>query len=254
MFEQTLLTQPASAQKTGAFAVSLTAQMCVLGVLVIGPLLYTQTLPFIPLKLGITLGPPPPPPPPPPVTQTRTDVPSGPSLSTPTRRIFVPREAPSSPPSSSAPDVLAPVGAPVDFGDHVEVGPIGALTGGGPTGLPQFKGDPTPTRVVAVATPIVESPAKPVTVSGAVLASKLITKVVPQYPGAARTLHVSGVVRLLGIIGVDGHVKSLRALEGHPLLRKAAEDAVWQWVYSPTYLTGKPVEVEASIEVNFALN
>jgi hypothetical protein len=35
---------------------------------------------------------------------------------------------------------------------------------------------------------------------------------------------------------------------------KAAEDAVWHWVYSPTYLTGKPVEVEASIEVNFALN
>src|SRR5262245_57592385 len=89
MFEQTLLTQPASAQKTGAFAVSLTAQMCVLGVLIIGPLLYTQTLPLIPPKLEITLGPPPPPPPPPEARPTTPTTTTGASLGLPARREFV---------------------------------------------------------------------------------------------------------------------------------------------------------------------
>lgn len=252
MFEQTLLTQPASAQKTGAFAISLTAQMCVLGVLIIGPLLYTQTLPFLAPKLESLRVIKDPPPPPPPVVQTRTDVHSGPTLGPPVRRIYVPPAVPTHLPTPGSQEVLVPDGAVIEFGDHVDIGPIG--TPGETSGLPQFKGDPPSTRVATVAAPTVEPPAKPVPLSGAVLASKLITKVVPAYPSSARTLHVSGVVRLIGIIGVDGHVKSLRVLEGHPLLRQAAEDAVKQWVYSPTYLTGRPVEVEASIEVNFTLN
>lgn len=253
MFEQTLLTQPASAQKTGAFAVSLTAQMCVLGVLIVGPLLYTQTLPLLPTKIDIGFTPPPPPPPPTPqVEQTRTDIQPGPSLGPSVRRVFVPRAVPTSLVEPGSSNVLAPEG-PVEFGP-AEPGPIGVPNGGGPSPLPGFKGDPGPAKTATVASPVVDPPKGPVTVSGAVLASKLITKVVPQYPSAARAVRVSGLVRLIAIIGVDGHVKSLRVLEGHPLLRKAAEAAVWQWVYSPTTLGSRPVEVEASIEVNFALN
>ena len=43
-------------------------------------------------------------------------------------------------------------------------------------------------------------------------------------------------------------------LSGHPLLVKAAVDAVSQWVYKPTFLSGKPVEVDAPIIVTFRLN
>jgi protein TonB len=42
-------------------------------------------------------------------------------------------------------------------------------------------------------------------------------------------------------------------LAGHPLLVKAAMDAVRQWVYAPTLLNGEPVEVQAPIEVRFVL-
>jgi periplasmic protein TonB len=45
----------------------------------------------------------------------------------------------------------------------------------------------------------------------------------------------------------------LRILAGHPLLGKAAIDAVARWRYQPTLLNGDPVEVITEIDVNFAL-
>ena len=83
--------------------------------------------------------------------------------------------------------------------------------------------------------------------------SKLIKKVVPAYPTLAHQMHASGTVRLLGIIARDGHVRDLRVLSGHPLLQQAARDAVNQWIYSPTILSGQPVEVESPIDVIFEL-
>jgi protein TonB len=251
MFEQTLLTQPASAQKTGAFAMSLTAQMCVLGVLIVGPLLYTQTLPLLPPKIDITFTPPAPPLPPVSRVQETTTTTSASPLMT-VRRAFV---APATTGLRTI-AVAGPMTLPeVDAGDFA--GPVG-FTGIGDAsvniGGSMPRVEPLPARTATVATAIIEPPAAPVQINTGVLASKLITKVVPEYPAAAKAVHAAGVVRLLAIVGVDGHVKSLRVLEGHPLLRRAAEDAVRQWIYSPTYLSGRPVEVEAAIEVNFALN
>jgi protein TonB len=40
-------------------------------------------------------------------------------------------------------------------------------------------------------------------------------------------------------------------VSGHPLLVKAALDAVRQWVYRPTLLNGQAVEVIAPIDVIF---
>jgi protein TonB len=43
-------------------------------------------------------------------------------------------------------------------------------------------------------------------------------------------------------------------ISGPPLLVQAAVDAVRQWVYRPTMLNSKPVEVIAPIEVIFSLS
>ena len=56
------------------------------------------------------------------------------------------------------------------------------------------------------------------------------------------------------IIGAAGNVRNLQVLSGPPLLVKAAVDAVSQWRYQPTLLTGVPVEVATEIDVNFTLN
>jgi protein TonB len=47
---------------------------------------------------------------------------------------------------------------------------------------------------------------------------------------------------------VQAHVVS-----GHPLLIKAALNAVLQWKYEPTLLNGTPVAIEMEVNVNFKL-
>ena len=83
--------------------------------------------------------------------------------------------------------------------------------------------------------------------------AKLLRKVMPVYPALARSARISGVVRLVGIIGKDGTIQNLQLVSGHPLLAHAALEAVQQWIYKPTLLNGTPVEVIAPIEVNFTL-
>ena len=61
------------------------------------------------------------------------------------------------------------------------------------------------------------------------------------------------MVRLQAIIGKDGSIEQLEVISGHPLLQQAALDAVRQWVYQPTLLEGKPVEVDTTIDVAFQL-
>jgi periplasmic protein TonB len=94
----------------------------------------------------------------------------------------------------------------------------------------------------------------PVKVSEGVLQAQLITRVEPRYPSLALQTKTEGVVRLHAIISRDGRITSLDILSGHPLLVKAALEAVSQWRYRPTMLNGEPVEVETSITVIFQLH
>jgi TonB family protein len=81
----------------------------------------------------------------------------------------------------------------------------------------------------------------------------LLSKVVPQYPAAAKAVGEEGTVLLAATIGKDGHVRELEVLAGPPQLRQPALDAVRQWVYSPYLLDGVPVEVEMEINVVYRL-
>ena len=94
----------------------------------------------------------------------------------------------------------------------------------------------------------------PMRVSKGVQDAKLLRRVVPMYPPIAISARVQGTVHLIGIISKDGTIRDLQVVSGHPLLVRAALDAVRQWVYAPTLLSGEPVEVMAPIDVNFILN
>jgi protein TonB len=75
----------------------------------------------------------------------------------------------------------------------------------------------------------------------------------PEYPPLARMARIEGTVRLEAVIAADGTIRDLKILSGHPLLVKAALDAVARWRYQPTLLNGEPVEVLTEIEVHFRL-
>jgi len=94
----------------------------------------------------------------------------------------------------------------------------------------------------------------PLRVGGNVQAARIINRVQPVYPEDARLGRISGTVRLHVIIGTDGTMKQLEVISGHPMLQKAALDAVRQWRYQQTLLNGEPVEVDTTIDVIFALN
>jgi TonB family protein len=83
--------------------------------------------------------------------------------------------------------------------------------------------------------------------------AKLLQQTAPEYPPLAKQARISGVVRLNAIIGKDGSVENLTVLSGHPLLVQPAMESVKNWVYEPTLLNGKAVEVVTQVEVNFTL-
>lgn len=89
-------------------------------------------------------------------------------------------------------------------------------------------------------------------VSGNVQEANLLKKVEAVYPPLAVQARISGTVRFTVIIGKDGTLQNVQLLSGHPLL-VAAQAAVTQYVYRPTLLNGKPVEVITQVEVNFSL-
>jgi periplasmic protein TonB len=98
------------------------------------------------------------------------------------------------------------------------------------------------------------APEKPRPMSEGVMEAALTHKVQPQYPAAARLMHLQGTVRLRAIIGKDGSVSELEVLSGNPILVQAAVAAVREWRYRPTRLNNETVEVETYITVNFVLD
>jgi protein TonB len=65
---------------------------------------------------------------------------------------------------------------------------------------------------------------------------------------------IQGTVVLQAIIGKEGRVQDLKVLDGHPLLVRAAMDAVKTWRYQPTLLNNEPVDVLTEIDVKFNLS
>ena len=84
---------------------------------------------------------------------------------------------------------------------------------------------------------------------------KLLNKVQPVYPAAAKAAGVEGTVILHAIIGMEGNPLSLRVVNTQvdPELARAGVEAVSKWRYSPTLLNGDPIEVDTTVMVNFKL-
>lgn len=94
----------------------------------------------------------------------------------------------------------------------------------------------------------------PVSVAPAVMEENLVMSRVPAYPDVARADHIEGPVVMQAIISKNGTVGHLHVIQGDPLLRSAASEAVSKWRYRPYTVNGKPVEVATTVTVDFKLN
>ncbi len=236
-------------------AACVTEAMLLAGIAVI-PLLFVQSLPDRALYSAFRLAsvPTAPPSPPPPMLVAKVT-----HRTAPVPRVF-------------RPDVLvSPIVVPkevaiIDDGPPSEIGAVmGGVPGGIPGGiglgtefgsglgvvLPPPPPPPSLAKVVTPATPPPPVAVRQVIVGGDVQAAMILKRIEPQYPLLAHQGHISGNVVLSAVIGVDGKIKNLSAVSGHPLLVESAMNAVRQWVYKPTLLNGVPAEVVTEIVVHF---
>jgi TonB family protein len=58
---------------------------------------------------------------------------------------------------------------------------------------------------------------------------KIVAKVVPKYPDIARSMNLTGTVKLAALVLANGTVKSIEVKGGNPLLVQSAERAVQEW-------------------------
>jgi protein TonB len=238
-----------SAQKTGdwkraAIPLAYVAESMLVGVLILVPLIYTQALPRQLLIAEIHISPPPGPPP----AQT-TGRPAPP----PRHPTVDPFAAPVRIPIGITLVVDPPKPPQVGAGTGPWV--IGAIPGGPSDGtldavigsVPWGKEPPPP--------PVAHTTRKPLMVrrGGNVIAAQALYQPPPIYPPLATMARIQGTVVLQAIIGIDGAIKDLKVLSGHPFLAQAAIDAVKTWRYQPTLLNSEPVDVLTEIDVKFTL-
>lgn len=98
-----------------------------------------------------------------------------------------------------------------------------------------------------------DSSEMPVNVPASVMQENLVTSRVPAYPEAARADGVEGPVVMQALISKRGTVDRLHVIQGDPLLRGAASQAVSKWQYRPYTVNGHPVEVATTVRVEFKL-
>jgi len=246
MFEQSILL-PDPTKKGWTFAASIVVEVAAVSFILLIPLIYTERLGMGWIQ-SISISPPIAKPPVTAVPQTTTR--------RPTTRVYDPWRPsaylrPTLDLLNDPPEMLSVKDCPGCVPGAVPVNSTGIVGIGDDIVIPQPpKPQPKPADVKKPDPP----PAAPMNVSKGAQEAKIIRRVIPAYPSLAKAARVQGVVKLQGVISTEGRIEHLQVISGHPLLVQAAVDAVKQWVYRPTLLSGQPVEVIAPIEVNFILS
>lgn len=95
----------------------------------------------------------------------------------------------------------------------------------------------------------VEKPAAQV--APEVMQKLLVHRVEPVYPVEARNQRLQGVIAVKVIVGRDGSVVNMQALNGPEILAQAAMDALRWWKFEPYRVNGEPAAVETTLAVEF---
>lgn len=84
-----------------------------------------------------------------------------------------------------------------------------------------------------------------------VMEKLLVHRVEPAYPAEARKENLQGVIALDIVVGRDGSVLNMRALNGPEILARAAMDGLRWWKFAPYRVNGEPAVVETTVAVEF---
>lgn len=92
------------------------------------------------------------------------------------------------------------------------------------------------------------------TYKASISAPQPIHKVDPKYIATAAEERIEGTVRLAFVIGHDGKVYDIETVKGiDPRLDHSAMEALQKWTFTPAEREGKPIDVDAVVEIPFRL-
>lgn len=90
-----------------------------------------------------------------------------------------------------------------------------------------------------------------VQVPAEVMQKLILHRVEPVYPQEARKQNLQGVIAVNIVVGPDGAVVKMRALNGPDVLANAAMDALRWWKFEPYRVNGEPAAVETTVAIEF---
>ena len=93
----------------------------------------------------------------------------------------------------------------------------------------------------------------PLRVADDIQSLRIIEQIKPVYPELAKISRTEGAVVLQVLINKEGTVVKTEIVSGPALLTRAAQEAVKQWKYKPTIVSGQAVEVITRIKLQFNL-
>jgi len=88
-------------------------------------------------------------------------------------------------------------------------------------------------------------------VAAEVMEKLLVHRVEPVYPAEARKQGLEGTIAVDIVVGRDGAVLRMHALNGPDVLARAAMDALRWWKFEPYRINGEPAVVETTVAVEF---
>lgn len=100
-------------------------------------------------------------------------------------------------------------------------------------------------------TETVSNDSSPLTVGS--LVEYATKRVNPVYPPQARTMRMTGVVKVKVTIDENGKVAEVEDSDGPTLLQRSAEDAVKKWQFKPFVRNGQPTKATGFVNFNFTL-
>jgi len=90
-----------------------------------------------------------------------------------------------------------------------------------------------------------------VQVPAEVMEKLLLHRVEPTYPPEARSENLQGIIAVDIVVGRDGSVVSMKALNGPEVLARAAMDALRWWKFEPFRVNGEAAVAETTVAVEF---
>jgi len=81
--------------------------------------------------------------------------------------------------------------------------------------------------------------------------SRATKKVTPEFPVAAKQLHITGTQEVEVIVSKTGDVTEAKVLKGNAMFSNSSTAAAKQWKFSPLVKDGVPTEFTAVLVFNY---